>query len=285
MKTTPSILLFLLAFSVGTSFGQIIPLPTDPCGPLAGTDITDNGNGTYSTTIADLYSWQVASGNATIISGWGTSTITVSCNGPFTLSVVRIKNNRPSSNCVPFNCNSGCPGPNSLSFFPTTNDRDRCTGITVSLNGASPSTSFNWNWTSSFVTGSLTTTSPFNFPLPIGNWDNQYFEVCANLTINGISCPEVCASQLLDCEHPFIHVRKQATVFPNPTTDLVSVSYDSNHELSRVIVTDHHGNIIRSLEQDFTQELDLSKEKKGNYFVRLLYKDGTSETKQLQLVE
>jgi len=286
MKKTISLFALLAFLCMSTTFAQIIPLPTGPCGPNSGTNIFAGSiPGTYTTSPAQLYSWQVVSGNATIISGLGTQTVTVSCNGPFTLSVVTIHGTRSSSNCQTFNCEGGCPVPGSISFIPEI-ERNRCKGGTAFLTGVPPRTQINWVWTLGGQTDSLSGVDPFIDlgPFATGtNWNGQTLEICANLTLNGIACPEVCVSVVLDCDDPFISIRKKASVFPNPTTNLVSVQPDNTHQLSRVIVTDNQGRFVKSMEQDFSRKIDLSKEKKGTYFIRFLYKDGTSETKQLQL--
>lgn len=287
MKKTLFLLVLFLSFSVGTSFGQIIPLPLGPCGPNSGTNITDNGNGTYSTTsnpLIQVYSWTVVSGNAVILSGNNTPTVTVTCNGPFTLGVISITGPKFKTNCVAFNCNSGCPSPKSL-YFISRPVNDRCVDGTATVSGAPAGSSIAWTWSLGGSNGSATTsTNSYTFPFPVGNWDNQTIGICATVTLpGGTPCPEICIDRVLDCDDPFIFVRKKASVFPNPTADIVSIQTDNSLELSRVIVSDNQGNTIRSLEEDFEQEIDLSNEKKGTYFIRLLYQDGTSETKQLQL--
>ena len=74
--------------------------------------------------------------------------------------------------------------------------------------------------------------------------------------------------------------KEQLTVFPNPTTNIVNIAFK---EMQQIIITDVTGRILlnKQLSGISNIQLNIGSIGKGIFFVRVIGKDGRSETKKL----
>ncbi len=120
-------------------------------------------------------------------------------------------------------------------------------------------------------------------PIP-GSWDNYNLVVKARayLTDGTTVCSEFYKIITLNCVGGSGGGQK-VTVQPNPTKDRFDIDIEKMDLVSEINVRNIYGTLIKSLKENFSQEIDLSSEFGGIYFIEVKYVDGTSESKKLLL--
>lgn len=254
---------------------------TDPGNQITGS------NGNYSAATAQAYYWEVCEGNATISGSRTSKNVSVSCTGNYRLRLTRFQNGSCYTACEIISCgNTGgtCPSVNNL-FYLNEGGGGLCTTGLAGMWGTSGVSSVNWTWALGGYSGTVNnagTTTPIYHP--VGDWSNYYMVICATATLNGgATCPKVCKSFLLSCgEGGFnYNIGAGATIYPNPTSNNFSVKNDGEIDITEIQVMDTSGKMVRSLKSDLDQEVDISNQGNGIYFVRLIFEDGTNKMEKL----
>ncbi len=121
-------------------------------------------------------------------------------------------------------------------------------------------------------------------PIP-GSWDNYNLVVKARayLTDGTTVCSEFYKIITLNCVGGGGGGGQKVTLQPNPTTDRFNIKVEKVELVSEINVRNIYGTLVKSLKNNFNQEIDISREIGGMYFVEIKYLDGTSESKKLLL--
>jgi len=228
-------------------------------GTLVGTSQDLNytfGNGTYTVcyTITEPSGTQRECGNTHC------ETIVVSCGG------------------------GPCPSASNI-HYTNEGGGGLCTTGQASVNGINTANVdyVDWTWALGGYTGVINgagTTTPIYYPS--GDWTGNYISICATVVYdNGDVCPKVCKSFLLDCGQG--GGGQKVALIPNPTKNTFIVQSDSKAEISEIKVSNLYGKLIESRKSNLGQEIDLSGERAGVYFVEVKLTNGTSQVKKLIL--
>ena len=120
-----------------------------------------------------------------------------------------------------------------------------------------------------------------SFSLPPGNdYDNCTLIVNAYVTdTNGDTCKQT-TTRVLDC-NPF-GGRSKTAIYPNPTRSVFNVESTSNSKITEINVRNIYGNLVVS-RTGSNDEINMSGQKVGVYFVEIKLEDGTTEIKKLIL--
>lgn len=121
-----------------------------------------------------------------------------------------------------------------------------------------------------------------NQPIP-GTWDNYNLVVKGKAyLVNGVVCQEFYKIITLDCPGGGGGTGNQRIgVFPNPTKGKFNVQNNTNVKISEIIVKDTYGRVVIANLKSPNQELDLTDQVEGIYFIETVFEDGTVETKKL----
>lgn len=302
MKIQKLFFLFALLSSSLLSYGQ--------CGNCndANNSISYNGNGTFSTLIAQAYYWEICDGNATINGSNTAHNVSVSCTGRgnFTVKVTRFLNGNCIESCETYTCNNGtistttppgltCPQ-NVRIGFSVEGRRGECSGglaiLDMPLADENNVSHVNWTWNLGPHSGSVPN-GAINQPIffPRANWTNYYMVLYAEIVLNdGTVCRVISERILLDCGSaigPALRTMQQPdntfNVFPNPTTNKFSVKTPRQSEIVEIVIMNIESKVVKRVESDFGNEIDLSAQNKGVYFITVKYKDGETEHEKIIL--
>ena len=119
-------------------------------------------------------------------------------------------------------------------------------------------------------------------PIP-GSWDNYNLVVKARAyLVDGTVCSEYIKVITLNCTSGGGGGQK-LVIHPNPTTNKFTVQSEKGVSISEIKVRNIYGRLIKSINKNLDQEIDLSNEQSGIYFVKISFEDGSSETKKVVL--
>ena len=106
--------------------------------------------------------------------------------------------------------------------------------------------------------------------------------VCVQVN-NGNGCVETfCDSTIVvfDQSNLFEHQQSQIQAYPNPTSDIVKVTFPSGSTLKNIVLVDAQGQVLEHLENNISFSVNLSTYEKGTYL--LIYElNGITEAQQL----
>jgi hypothetical protein len=237
----------VLTLNIPTTPAAITGQSTGLCGA---TNITYTTAGSPNAT---GYNWTVPAG-VTIVSGQGTSSITVNVAGGFTTgSIAVVGTNACGSGSTRSLTIIGAPGTPS----PITGPVNVCPGatnITYAVNTVAGASSYFWTVPAgaTIVSGQGTKSITVNWGLTAAS--NQTITVrasnaCGNSglrQLNGISINSIyCAPRLADD----VQMLSAMNLFPNPATDLVNIQFITAAEMEFSIrILDVSGRLI-ALEQ------------------------------------
>lgn len=303
------ILLFVLCVS-SISYAQMIdPSAGCPNCDNGSNDITIQGNHSYRSASAQAYYWEICSNGSPLttaeISGSNTTrnvTVQRLGTGPYTIKLTRFVDGVCEESCVTYT-NGGGSGDDPVSNCPTANNigfsnegaDGLCTTAHAFITGFSNIVHVDWTWAIGSHSGTTTSSGP-TVPIyyPLGNWNNHYMVICAEVTTSTGSgvCPQVCKSFLMDCGTGLGDPigggpgsgGNESIIFPNPSKDgMFSIEAAGEKRIKEVIITNGQGTPIKAVVKDLDRTIDLSRERNGLYFVKILFEDGKTEVQQLQL--
>ncbi len=282
------ILLMLFILVLGTtSYGQ----PSSGCGLCSdpNNNINYTGNGNFTASYAQAYYWEVCNGNATIDGSNTGQTVSVDCIGSYTIKVTRFVNGNCVESCEFRTCSGGgggssCPSSNDI-FYINEGGGGLCTTGLASISGLSNVNYVNWTWALAGYSGTINnagTTTPIYYPS--GNWTNYYIAICAQVVFNdGTVCDFECKSFLLDCGvgpgNP--GPSRSGSLYPNPAKNTFNVKGQEGVDIEEIKIINAQGAIVKTIKSNFNDEIDISDQKNGIYFISLKFDDGTSEIKKL----
>jgi len=272
-------LLFLLCLVFSTvSYGQTCTSCTDP-----GNIIANNNNGTLTASSAQAYYWEVCQGNATISGSNTGQTVSVSCLSDYRIKVTRFVNGNCMESCEIVSCGGGtCP---TSIYYLNEGGGGLCTTGLAILNGVSNVNYVNWTWALGGYSGTVPnagTTTPIYYPS--GNWTNYYIVICAQVVFNdGTVCSYTCESFLLDCGTGPGGPIKTPILYPNPANSGFYIQMEGGKTITTVDISNAYGSTVTSVASNFNDEIDLSTQDDGIYFVKITFADGTYTTEKLIL--
>lgn len=288
----------LLLFSLLT-YGQCAN-----CSDPANT-IIYNGNGNFTSSTAQAYYWEICEGNAVINGSNTTRNISVNCTatGNFKIKLTRFLNGHCVEACEEYTCRNGVivVGGGGLSCpyarmgFTVEGRNGLCTGglgiLDMALLDENNVAHVNWTWRLGPHSGSIPN-GAINQPIffPIANWTNYYMVLSAQIVlIDGTVCPIQRGRFLLDCGSiggPALRTNLEIStllIHPNPTNNKFSIKTQKQSKIVEVLVRNFQGEMIKKINANFENEINLSDQKKGVYFITVKYDDGTSENEKLIL--
>lgn len=195
---------------------------------------------------------------------------------------------------------TGCPTSNNINFYNEGGSGTCATGIAF-VSGISDIIHIDWSWAIGPYSGTMTSTgnsTPVYYPS--SNWNNHYMVICAEVTTNDgtiIACPEVCKSFMMDCGTGLGDPiggggpgggpgsgGDESIIFPNPSKDgTFSIEALGDKRIKEVVITNGQGTPVKVISKEIKSTIDLSRERNGLYFVKILFEDGKTEVQQLQL--
>lgn len=293
MKTRLFILLFGILSSIG--YGQI----REGCSGCTdgNDDIIVNMNGSFSAVTAPAYFWEICEGNATVLGLNTNQTISVLSGGDYTLKLVRfvagdcfvscheVEQNDPPATC-----------PTSYSDM-LINEVENCIDYQANVAVYNGDVShLNWyyricgvNSGNEVFTGMTTGNSwnmhtvPIYLP-PGNNYDNCILIVNAYpvLTDDTI-CEPISNTLTLSCNGNGGEKVIGTSIFPNPTTNKFTVKSQNASPITIIRVRNLHGRVVKITNKDFSQDIDLSDQVAGMYFVEINFADGSTASKKIIL--
>ena len=257
--------------------------------------IQNNSNGTFTATSAQAYYWEIENceGTASIIGSNINQTVSVNCiiSGSVKVKVTRFVNGNCIEACEIINCSVGsnvsCPKNATIDIAVEPNDNGHCTGAIAYLNNVNNNeiSTVNWSWTMGPNSGGGTTTGfshQWVMSFPPGNWTNYYLDVYAEIVlIDGTVCRKKWGKVQLDCgnvSNPKIE-NTSFSISPNPSKENIIINSDD--DISKVVIKNINGRVIKEVEYNANQKIDLSKNKNGIYFITVIFKNGKIDTKKL----
>jgi len=185
------------------------------------------------------------------------------------------------------NCGGGpCPNASNIHYI-NEGGGGQCTTGQASVNGINTSNVdyVDWTWALGGYSGTINgagTTTPIYYPS--GNWTGSYISICATVVYdNGDVCPQVCKSFLLDCGQGGGGQQTPVMLVPNPATSTFSVVNTSETEVIKVNIRNIYGALIKSIRDEVSNEVNMSNEREGVYFVEVIFADGSTVIKKLIL--
>lgn len=232
------------------------------------------------------YVWTVPAG-ATIISGQGTSSVSISFSAAFGTGVISVMVSSPCGASVSATKSiKGTPAVPSSITGPTTPCYNG-TGITYSCPAVTGATTYTWTVPAgtTIVSGQGTNTLVVNFNATIGGTGSLKVKAgnsCGtssnrSVTLTWPFCPRVGDQQN----------EITAELVPNPTTDATLLSwYNSHEQVVSIKVINAIGQQIQQPTHTYgagrqEQQIVTAGLSPGIYFVQLLRSDGTRETLRL----
>ena len=278
MKTKQLFFLTLFIFYGLMSFGQCVNC-TDPS-----NFISNNGNGTFTSSNAQAYFWEICEGNATIVGSNTNQSVSVNCTGNYKIKVTRFQNGNCIEACESITCDNPPPNCPDNIYYINEGGGGLCTTGLASISGLSNVDYVNWTWALGGYSGTINnagTTTPIYYPS--GDWTNYYISICATVVFNdGTVCAKVCKSFLLNCGIGVGNPIKRTSIYPNPSKNgLFSIKQlDDKKEILEINISNSSGVVIKSIKGS---NFNLSKEKNGIYFIKVEFKDGSSEVQKVIL--
>lgn len=283
-----------------TAYSQIQKAP-GACGTCNDSEnnISHVFGDNYSATIADAYYWEICEGSAVITGSNKNRTISVDCSsGNFTLKLTQFINGNCVESCETYECGDPiCKPSTCLSIVEVEN----CIDYQAWMNCNDPTIDhINWFYTISgsyvhipFGTSYGNSNGQHAAPLaglppaPSGSWDNYNLYVFAEVVYdNGYVCDEIMTYITLDCGG--FSGEKNRTIdrikiTPNPSNGIITLTKASNSKIENLIITNFSGEKIKYIENNFGNEINMSNERDGIYFIRINFSDGSYETKKIIL--
>lgn len=238
---------------LGSSDSKKITVIAKPSKPKPVTGLTEGvcaGTTNVIYTIPSVYSatsytWTVPA-NATIVSGQGTTILTVNYGSPFTSGWLDVtaSNSCGTSNVRRTFIRSVPVKPNAISG--TTSVCANQTGVTYSIASVSGATSYNWLVPAGAVitSGQTTTSITVNFGTGGGNVKVRSVNACGNSGYSTLSVSVTCRESFDSFENNF-----DVTVFPNPSNShfVMNINTLINSDAT-IFVRDLAGREIQKIE-------------------------------------
>jgi hypothetical protein len=275
---------------------KVSSYPATPTAIFGPSNICRNSTAVFSISavpLATSYTWTVGSG-LSIISGQGTTTVTVAASSSFTSGTLKViaKNCKGNSGAKSKSLQNGLPGtPGSISGVATVCKSQ--SSVAFSTGAVMSATSYTWTVTggASIASGQGTPSITVNFTTSTGNAilsvkanglcgsspvKTKSITVTLNCRLSGSAEVEVNESDLTSM-----------TAYPNPTSHFTTIRFNSLMGSTGVIrVSDILGQTLQSHSLAITEglnakELDLSSLSKGIYLITI--SDGDYE-KTLRII-
>lgn len=258
----------------------------------SGNTITYLGNNKFKAATAQAYFWKICSGSASIVGSNTSQTVTVSSNGSYKIKVTRFVNGQCYVSCEAKGGSSSCP---PKIIYINEGGGGICTTGQASVGRLFNVDYVDWSWRLGGSSGTINnagTTTPIYYPSR--DWTNHYIVVSAKVVFKDGKVCNISNRFLLNCGsgpgspvgNSLFKKSKQelSLIYPNPSKDSkFAIKKNKNVEISEININDSNGVSVKSIKNDFNNEIDLSIQKEGLYFVEIKYTNGSFEVKKLVL--
>jgi hypothetical protein len=221
--------------------------PAAISGPTAGV-CAGSANVSYSIAAVNLatgYNW-TAPANATIVSGQGTTNVTVSFNGSFTSGSLKVSANNScgSSNDRSLTIRSTPAAPGTISGANSVCANQA--GVVYSIAPVNGATSYNWVVpTGAIITAGQNTTSiTVTFGTSGGSVKVRSVNACGNSSYKTLTVAVSCREAMVVSDN-----NNEVLVSPNPSSTHFTLNFNTSYDgTSLLIIHDISGRVVQTIE-------------------------------------